>query len=395
MGSYFGIQLVVSVAQSGAINYLVPLQLDVLDPATKVTNLGVIGTVAAVLGVVSQPLWGLLSDRTRTRFGRRVPWVLGGILGLAACIAALALASTFLAILVFAAGIQVFWSMIAAPLLALLPDRTPISRRGTFSALGGIGGYLGIAAGLLAASAFASSIPTGYLVLAAMLVVLATPIALLLRRDSRELPRPERIGFVGSAKSFWVSPRKHPDFAWAFVSRVILMAGYWGITSFILYQLQDYVGLSRKSAAAVVPVISIGLIVGVLITVFPAGALSDRLGRRKPIVLGAAVVMGLSVIVPLVSPTTVGIAISLGVAGLALGAYLAVDQAIMTLVLPDPERAGQHLGVLNVAQTGGQALAPALASLVIGIAGYPGQWVFAGIMCVIGGVAILPIKGLR
>ncbi|WP_223622410.1 MFS transporter [Microbacterium sp. EST19A] len=395
MASYFGVQLIINTANSGVASFLVPLQLDVLDPAAKVANLGLIGTVGAIIAIIAQPLWGALSDRSRTRFGRRVPWVLGGVAGLAGCMIALALSSNFLAIFIFAAATAAFYSMVSAPLFALLPDRTPVHRRGTFSALGGLGIYIGSIAGLFAASPFAADVPTGYIVFAALILIVGTPLTLLIRRDSRALPVAPRQGLRASIASFWVSPRTHPDFAWAFTSRLVLMAGYWGIVSFLLYQLQDYVGLSREDAAATFPMLSLVLLVGILVAILPAGAISDRTGRRKPIVLGASIMLGISVIPPLVSPTVGGLMVSLALAGLALGAYISVDQALMTLVLPDSGQAGKDLGVLNIAQAGGQALAPALASVVIALWGYPGLWVFAGAMAVIGGFAILPIKSVR
>ena len=395
MASYFGVQLIVNTANTGVSSFLVPLQLDLLDPASKVANLGLIGTVGAIVAIIAQPLWGTLSDRTRTRFGRRVPWVMGGIAGLAGCTLALSLSSNFLAIFIFAVATAAFYSMVAAPLIALLPDRTPISRRGTFSALGGLGIYVGGIAGLFAASPFAANIPTGYIALATLLLIAGTPLTLLIRRDSRLLPIPAPLGLRAAVVSLWVSPRRHPDFAWAFASRLILMSGYWGIVSFLLYQLQDYVGLSRSEAAAAFPLLSLLLIAGILLAIFPAGYLSDRFQRRKPIVLGAALLIAGSVVAPLLSPTLPGLAISLGLAGIALGAYASVDQALLTLVLPDSASSGKDLGVLNIAQAGGQALAPAIASLVIGAAGYGGLWAFAGVMAILGGLAILPIRSVR
>lgn len=395
MVSYFLVQLVINTANAGATSFLVPLQLDLVDPANKVANLGLIGTVAAILGIVAQPLWGSLSDRTRSRLGRRVPWVLAGIIGLAVCMVALALSSTFLAILAFAASLQIFYSMIAAPLVALLPDRTPVSKRGTFSALGGLGIYVGAAAGLFAASPFAGNISAGYLVLAAMVLLIATPLTLLIRRDSRELPREPHTGAIDTVKTFWVSPRKYPDFFWAFLSRLVLMSGYWGVTSFLLYQLQDYVGMSKADAASTFPVLSLALIIGILIAIVPAGRITDRLGRRKPLILATSVLIAVSVMIPLASPTVLALAISLFIAGIALGAYISVDQALMTLVLPSTSASGKDLGLLNIAQSGGQVLAPAVASIVIGLAGYPGLYIFAAIMAVLGGLAILPIKSVR
>ena len=60
-------------------------------------------------------------------------------------------------------------------------------------------------------------------------------------------------------------------------------------------------------------------------------------------------------------PTVTSALISIGIAGLGIGTYLAVDQALMTQVLPNKADAGKDLGVLNVAQAGGQVLAPLAA----------------------------------
>lgn len=393
--AYFGVQLVVNAGNSGAAQFLLPLQLDALDPAAKVAHLGIVNSVAAVLAIVAQPLWGWLSDRTRSRLGRRVPWVLGGVVGLAACFVALALSSSFLAILVFASSIQVFYSMVAGPLFALVPDRTPIDKRGLFSALGGIGIYLGIAAGTFAASPFAEAIPVGYLVLAAVLVVLATPLAFLVRRDSRALPRPGHVPVRRVLGEFWVSPREFPDFWWAFAARLILMTGFWGISSFLLYQLQDYIGLSTGDAARLVPVMSAVLIVALVVAIVPAGWVSDRIGRRKPFVVGGSFAIALSAVVPLVWPTLPALFTSLVVAGLGLGVYMSVDQALMTQVLPNASSAGKDLGLLNIAQAGGQVLAPVVASVVITAAGYRAEWAFVAVMAVIGGLAFLPMRSVR
>jgi MFS family permease len=76
-------------------------------------------------------------------------------------------------------------------------------------------------------------------------------------------------------------------------------------------------------------------------------------------------------------------------------AYLAVDQALMTQVLPSNLDTGKDLSILNIAQSGGQVLAPVAASIVTKIAGYPGLYVFAGLLAVLSAVAVLPIKSVR
>ncbi|MDR2453908.1 MAG: MFS transporter [Bifidobacteriaceae bacterium] len=395
MAVYFGLQLVVNMANGAAATYLLPLWLQELDPATKVAHYGLVGTLAATCAIIAQPLFGAASDRTRTRWGRRAPWIAGGVAALACCIGLLGASRQFAIILAAACGVQICYSMFAAPLSAIVADRTPVERRGVMSALGGAGAYLGVLGGVVAVSVFASQLQTGFWACAAFAAAVGVPLGIGLRRDSRRLPRPAARSWRQVAASFWVSPRRHPDFAWVFAARLVIIAGFWGIYSFLLYLLQDYCGLSKQAAAGFYPLASAALLGAILVSIVPGGWISDRLGRRKPVVIAASGLIGVSVLVPLASPTVGALVVSLVIAGLGFGAYLAVDQALMTQVLVSAADSGQQLGILNIAQAGGQVLAPGLAALVISLAGYQGLYVFAGLAAVAGIVLVLPIKSVK
>ncbi|MDR0593204.1 MAG: MFS transporter [Bifidobacteriaceae bacterium] len=395
MAVYFAIQLVVNMANGGAATYLLPLWLQDIDPSAKVANYGLVGTMAATCAIIAQPVWGSISDRTRSRWGRRAPWIAAGVAGLAACVAALGATRTVAVIVVAACGVQICYSMFSAPLTAIVADRTPVERRGVMSALGGAGAYLGVLGGVLATSVFAARAQTGFVACAIFAAVLGVPLAAALRRDSRELPRPPRQPLRAMLASYWVSPRQHPDFAWVFAARLVLITGFWGIYSFLLYLAQDYCGLSKDEAARIYPLLSAVLMAAILIAIVPGGWISDRLGRRKIVVIVASGLVGLSVIVPLTSPTIPALAASLVIAGLGFGAYLSVDQALMTQVLPSAADSGKQLGILNIAQAGGQVLAPGVAALVINLAGYRGLYVFAGASALAAIALVVPIKSVR
>jgi MFS family permease len=395
MAAYFGLQLVVNMSNGGAATYLLPLWLEDIDPASKVERYGLVGTLAAVCAIIAQPVWGAVSDRTRTRWGRRAPWIGAGVVGIALCVAVFSVARAFPLILAAACGTQIFYSMFAAPLTAIVADRTPVERRGMVSALGGAGAYLGVLGGVLALSLFAQRVQTGFAACAAFCLVLGAPLALTLRRDSRLLPREPQLSWRHELRSFWVSPRRHPDFAWVFAARLVLITGFWGIYSFLLYLLEDYCGLDQDSAAAVYPLLSAALLAAILAAIVPGGWISDRLGRRKVVVIVASALIGASVIFPLASPTVPGVAISLVVAGLGYGAYLSVDQALMTQVLPAAAQAGKQLGILNIAQAGGQMLAPGIAATVIKVAGYRALFGFAGAAALAAIVLVIPIRSVR
>ncbi|MDR2379823.1 MAG: MFS transporter [Bifidobacteriaceae bacterium] len=395
MGRYFGLQLVVNMANGGAATYLLPLWLQELDADSKVAHYGIVGTLAATCAIIAQPLWGGLSDRTRGRWGRRAPWIAAGAGGIGCCIALLGASSIFPLIVAAACGVQICYSMFSAPLTAIVADRTPVERRGVMSALGGAGAYLGVLGGVLVVSMFASRVQLGFLACAAFVVVAGVPLGIGLKRDSRLLPREPKRPVREALQSFWVSPRRYPDFAWVFVARLVLITGFWGIYSFLLYLAQDYCGLSVEEAARVYPLLSAVLMAAILVSIVPGGWISDRLGRRKIVVMVASGLIGASVIVPLLSPTIPALALSLAIAGVGFGAYLSVDQALMTQVLPSVADSGKQLGILNIAQAGGQVLAPGVAAGVIGLVGYRGLYVFAGVMALAAIALVAPIKSVR
>ncbi len=127
-----------------------------------------------------------------------------------------------------------------------------------------------------------------------------------------------------------------------------------------------------------------------------AGPLSDRLGRRKIFVIGSAALSGVAMVLPILSPTFVTMTVFAAVAGLAFGCYLAVDTALVTLVLPRDEDTARDMGVLNVANAGPQIIAPFLAALIIGhLGGYPALFAGSGAITIAGALAIGPVRSVR
>ena len=134
----------------------------------------------------------------------------------------------------------------------------------------------------------------------------------------------------------------------------------------------------------------------IIVALVPTGIISDRIGRRKPFVIAASLIVAAGTVVPIVMPTVPGALISVAIVGFGLGTYLSVDQALMTQVLPDASgSAAKDLGILNIAQAGGQVISPLIASVVISAAGYPALYACAGITAVLAAVAIIPIKSVR
>jgi MFS family permease len=295
--------------------------------------------------------------------------------------------------------VQVGVNVLQAAATAVVPDRYPAARRGGVSAMIGVGITIGNAVGVTVAGSTAGQGSLPYVVLAG-LVVLVVGVFVVVNRDepSTHLPR-ERTGAREFLRGFWVSPRQHPDFAWAFASRFLMVIGFFGAQTFGLYILRDYIGLGDEESNSFAATMGVVLLVGVLLSASVSGWLSDRVGRRKPFIVWSSVVMSIALAVPLAVPTTTGVLVYSFLLGLGFGAYISIDLALMTEVLParlGGGSAGRDLAILGLATTVPQAMSPSIAAgLVTLTGGYPVLFVSGIVFVMLGAVAIRPVKAVR
>jgi MFS family permease len=125
------------------------------------------------------------------------------------------------------------------------------------------------------------------------------------------------------------------------------------------------------------------------------GRWSDRTGRRKPFVIGSSVMMAGAVLVFALGEDWTAAMLAGAVLGLGYGSYLAIDNALITEVLPDELSRGKDLGLISVANTGSQALAPAIAGPIVAVFGYSGLYVTTGAVILIGAALIQPVRSVR
>ncbi|NQX12577.1 MFS transporter [Microbacteriaceae bacterium VKM Ac-2855] len=373
---------------------LLPIQIQQLDPANKVANLALVTSVAVFAAMIVQPVAGILSDRTRSRLGRRAPWMLGGAVATGAALIALSFSQSILAIAILWTATIVAVNFVQSPLSAVMPDRVPRVRRGTFATFIGLGLIAGGVGGSAVAAALSTDLSVAYLVFA-IVPVLAMLNLVLRNRDhsSAGLERP-KASLKEYAKTFWVNPRKHPDFFWAFTNRLVIFTAYYIVNGYLFYILQDYVGLGGAAVGYVPLLGGINLLFS-LVTISLFGPLSDRLGRRKIIVVLAAIVIGVAFIAPWVSPTLIGVMIYAALSGAGFGVYQSVDSALMSEVLPSQKSFGKDLGVLNFAQSLPQIIAPAIAGSLVIVGGYAALFPVGLAIAVLGALTVLPIRSVR
>jgi MFS family permease len=384
----------------GPISILLPNQVQAIaGSAHKVALLGWVTGVGAAVAMISNPVAGALSDRTTGWLGRRRPWIIGGALAGAAALALLAGQHTIAGVLIGWCLAQAALNSMQASLTAAVPDQVPVPQRGVVS------GWIGIpqTAGVLLAVVLVTYVVTGsagYVLLAAVVLVCALPFAASM--PDAPLARSERPpwNWPAFARSFWLSPRRYPDFGWAWLTRFAVNLGNAMAILYLLYFLRDRIHYSHlfpgQTAQDGLVILILCYLAGVILTAVTGGALSDRTGRRKLPVT----VAGLAMAIPGVMlalwpswPVTIAAAVILG---LGYGVYLSVDQALVTQVLPSAAARGKDLGLINIANSGPQVVAPAIAApLVSQFGGYPALYLGVAVITTAGSVFVWKIRSVR
>jgi MFS family permease len=391
------IWLGVWMAQLTPVQLLLPAQIDAeLHPddwIDSVVAFGTISGIAAIATIIAYPLTGALSDRTTSRFGRRRPWILIGAVVFAVSLVVLGFQTQIWAIGAAWVAASVGFCIMTAALTATISDQVPVGQRGFVSGWMSAPQAVGIIVGLLLVTELVTDAASGYALLAIILVVLAVPF---LTRHDEPLAAAERtrVTAKGIVASLWISPRKHPDFGWTLLSRVLVSVGNALGTSLLLYFLMF--GLDDDNAENDLIVLTLIYMVFVIVASLALGKLSDRLGRRKLFVFVASGLQGLAAILLAFFPDLTVAMVAAGLLGLGYGCFLSVDQALATQVLPDAASRGKDLGIMNIASAVPQALGPLIgAAAVVASGSFTPVFVMSAVFAFAGALAVARVRGVR
>lgn len=390
----FGILWIVGLMIVAAV--LLPQRLTDLAVASPEAVLGSISAATAVVSLVSNLVFGNLSDRTRSRFGRRAPWILGGAVlgGVSLTLVGILPDPTSITLVYCLAMVGL--NMMLAPAVAVLADRVPAHLRGTMSAYYGAGLAAGSPVGSLVGAIFITNALPGF-VLGGALMVLGGVVALAVwprERSAVDLPPAE-----GELKDLLLSfrpPRNASDFYLAFVGRLFMLVSYQMVMAYQLYIVQNHVGQSVEESGRTIATMSVILLVVSFVGSILSGPISDRIRRRKLPVVVSSVLFAVGIAMPWIMPTATGMFLMAGIAGFGYGVYTSVDQALNVDVLPNEKEAGKDLGILNLSTTAGQTVGPLITSaIVVATGSYNLIFPVSIAAALLGAFAVLRIKSVR
>jgi MFS family permease len=399
IGSLGLASLVMWMASLTPLQVLIPEQLQHIDNKGKILALGLVSAFGAIASLLATPIAGALSDRTTHAHavghlrGRRHRWTLAMAILSAVSLALIAGQNT-----VF--GVGLLWVMFSAfqngefaSLSAAVPDHVPVNQRATVAGWVGMPQALGLVLGTaLVVYVFGNNLVGGYLALAIPLVLLTLPFVLLTPDHPLEPEHRARLSVRTLLASYWIDPRRHPDFAWAWITRFLASLAIGMGTLYLLYFLRDQVHYAHPAQGLF---ILIAIYTGfVIITAIVGGVISDRIAKRKMIVTVSGILMGAAALLLTFVETWSASMVAAVLFGAGFGAYLAVDQALITQVLPAAKDRAKDLGIINIAIVGPAALAGAIAALLVSLGGYPALFAATAVVAAFGSVLVWKIKSV-
>lgn len=376
----------------GPIQILLPAQAAQLaEPGGKEALLALVTGVGAVVSLIANPVWGLISDRLSARTPRRrTVLVAGTFIGAAGLVVLTAVRDPF--------GMVVGWVIVQiglngpfAALIAMIADRVPSERRGLVGALFGIAQTAGIVLGT-AVAVVSGEGSLGYLVLALAVPLLVVAIVLLPERRSGDAP--DAVVAHRPFAEVLRALRPSAAFSWAWVVRLLLNLANALVLTYLYYFLADSIGADDPGTWVLV-LTGINVLVTALVAGF-AGAWSDRIARRRVFAVAAVVAVAAGVVLIALVPELPALLVTTVLLGVGWGLYMAVDVAIITAVLPDDRSTASMLGLANIASALPQVLAPAMAAPIVTLlGGYPVLYLMTAVVALLALPALARLRTIR
>jgi len=346
------------------------LLLTLVPDALKNTYLGGMSFAGLVLAAIVQPIAGALSDRTRTRWGRRRPWMLVGTLLSLICLAGMAAAASvwgsFWILVAAFLCLEIAMNSAHGPAQGLIPDLVPQDRRGLASGIKNLFEMAALVVTSLVGGQLMSgnnpvlafSITGGVLALATLVTLLGTP------ESPEPAPEPASVNTPSRMRDLLsVDWRSVPDYGRLLISRYLILLGIEVAQNFALYYVRDWLGLPDPSQVTGNLMAIIGLVLTAL--VFPAGWLSDRIGRKR-LNLAAGGLVALGILLLAFARGLLGLYLFGGLIGAGTGVFASVNWAWATDLIPGDE-AGKYLGISNLATAGASACSRLAGPLIDGV----------------------------
>lgn len=405
-----------NVLWSAFLALVLPYEIGLIKPEDKAVYLGRLLAIGAIFALAVPLLVGPLSDRCRSKWGRRRPYIAAGLVLTMIGLPLMYFAAKALSFPLYLAGylvIQLGNNISTGAYSGVIPDVVPPDQRGIASGFMGFMSQFGSALGLAVCALLLLNKQIaavyGFLFVALALSGLWTLLAVKEHPLEGELAP---FSWKTYLKSLWIDPRKFPDFAWVWLTRALVMLGFYSVQPWLFYYLQDVVGIHDKVEFYAL-ILFVSVLVAASITGIYGGHVSERAGRKRVVYLANSLMAVTAILFAVVRSFPAVVVVGV-IFGLGYGAYVSVDWALGTDVLPSKKDAGKDMAVWHIAMTLPQTIAPPIAGLALAafgktqsvgpkgdlvthyaVPGYVAIFLAAAVFLTLGAVGLRNVRGVR
>jgi MFS family permease len=377
--------------------FSLPYKVGVLAPDNKVAVLGLVATVGAVTGLIAGPIAGVLSDRTRTRIGRRRPWLIAGLVVLALGSTAVALADSLPMLIAGWMVVSLGGAANGAAITPIVAERVPEAQRGTVGAIVGVATQLAGVLGYSIGGLLTGSLLLLFLVPVIALAVFGAVFMIFVREPVIVLPATT---IAQTFRRLVFNPRRYPDFSLIWLGKLLMQVALAFLSTYQLYFLLDRLGFTAEEAGAKLALAGgIGIVVTMAFAI-ASGTLSDRLKRRKAFIFTASALTAIGlVLMAFADGFGLFLAAVLFILG-AAGMFGSVDVAMASDLVPERDQAGRWMSIYNLAATLSAAIAPVVGAALLAIgsasaSNYTALFLAGAVIALGTGVATAFVRGVR
>lgn len=330
------------------LTLLLPMKLAGFPEDTRYGLLALCGVAGAIVAGLANIAFGWLGDRSVARGRGRRGWLVSGTFATVLSFAIIVVVRHPVAILTAVVLFQIAINAVLAQVGALIAEEVPAAQKGTAAALLTLGNPLAAGASAIVVVAAATE---GWrlAIVAGLMTACLLPLTLV---------RTPRIASDAAPASVRTAMRRDLMVAWA--ARLLMQIAGSGVGLYLFFYFERFGRAGDDMAAPVARLLFVATIVPVPLAL-ALGRWSDRLARRRPFLAATAVLATLGVAGMAVATSWTVAAVAYVAFASGVAAFIALNTGHAMLLLPDGARRGRDLGLLNLANTLPQVVAPLLA----------------------------------
>lgn len=372
--------------------------------------IGIIMAIDNLLALFMLPLFGTLSDKTKSKMGKRMPYIIAGTIATIALfpfIAFLYIKNSLIGVAVMMGLVLICMNIYRNPAVSLMPDMTPKPLRSKANAIINLVGYIGaIFAGIIALffPYNKSTVIVPFLMTSVFMLIALIVLVLKIRENkiAEEMAPEMKLGEEFSESLDNVAEdkplsKRDTSNLWIIIASVFLwFFAFNAVETFWTTYSQYYLGISKWSLATII------LTISSIVAFVPAGIWSQKIGRKKIIIIGLVILIGSLIACAAVGELTPKFAASLpwqfylmlvlfACAGIGW-AFINVNSYPMIVEMANKDNVGKYTGYYYTSSMLAQTITPVIIGSIMGALGYKMFFAYAAIFMAIALIVFVFVK---